>query len=239
MNFNEFLDEFKYLANKSEIETEEEKIKRFYNYMLLIQEWNEKINLTAITNPREMIIKHFIDSLTIVNQIEKNAKIIDIGTGAGFPGIPLKIYDDSIKLTLLDSLNKRTIFLKEVVNKLNLQDVEIIHGRAEDFAQNLNYREQYDIAVSRAVAPLNILIEYLVPYIKVGGKAIAMKGSNAIEEINESQNALKELNSNIKEYEKINLPEKNGERCIIVVEKYKNTSKIYPRKAGIPKKNPL
>ncbi len=239
MEFNEFLEKFKNLAKKSGLEIEEGKIKKFYDYMILIKEWNEKINLTAITDPKEMIIKHFIDSLTIANQIGENSKIIDVGTGAGFPGIPLKIYNDSIKITLLDSLNKRTIFLKEVVNKLNLKNVEIIHGRAEDFAQNSNYREQYNVAVSRAVAPLNILLEYLIPYVKVGGKVIAMKGSNAIEEINESKNALKELSSNIKEYKKMYLPEENGERYIIIVEKQKNTSKIYPRKAGIPKKKPL
>lgn len=239
MNFDEFLYEFKQLAEKSKLKIENEKIEKFYNYMLLIQVWNEKINLTAITKPREVIIKHFLDSLTIANQIEDSARIIDIGTGAGFPGIPLKIYNDSLKITLLDSLNKRAIFLKEVVDKLKLQNVEIIHGRAEDFAQNLNYREKYNIAVSRAVAPLNILLEYMIPYVKVGGKVIAMKGSNAIEEINESENALIELNSSIKEQKKIFLPEESGERCIIVVEKDRKTPKKYPRKAGIPKKQPL
>ena len=239
MKFNEFLDEFKNLADKSNLKIEKEKIEKFYNYMLLIQEWNEKINLTAITNPKEMIIKHFLDSLTIANQLEDDVKIIDIGTGAGFPGIPLKIYNDSLQITLLDSLNKRTIFLKEVIDKLKLQNVEIIHGRAVDFAQNLKYREKYDVAVSRAVAPLNILLEYLIPYVKVGGKIIAMKGSNAIEEINESENALRELNCCIKEEKKIFLPEEKGERYIIVIEKDKKTPRIYPRKAGTPKKKPL
>ena len=239
MDFNEFLDEFKKLTKESNLNINREKALKFYNYMLLIQEWNKKINLTAITNPKEMIIKHFIDSLSIVNEIKDNTKVIDIGTGAGFPGIPLKIYNDSLKITLLDSLNKRTIFLKDVVDKLRLKNVEIVHGRAEDFAQNLNYREQYDVAVSRAVAPLNVLLEYLSPYVEVGGKVIAMKASNAIQEINDSKNALKELSSTIKNCKKLYLPEENGERYIIIVEKNQKTPKMYPRKAGTPKKKPL
>lgn len=239
MEFKEFLEEFKIMAQKMQIQIEEEKIKKFYDYMLLIQEWNEKINLTAITEPKEIIIKHFIDSLTIASQINKNTKIIDIGTGAGFPGIPLKIYNDSINITLLDSLNKRTLFLKEVADKLNLQGVEIIHGRAEDFAQDVKYREKYDIAVSRAVAPLNILLEYLTPYVKVNGNMIAMKGTNATEEINDSENALKQLNSTIEETKKMYLPNENGERYIITIRKDKKTPKVYPRKAGTPKKKPL
>ncbi|MBO5348607.1 MAG: 16S rRNA (guanine(527)-N(7))-methyltransferase RsmG [Clostridia bacterium] len=239
MEFKEFLEEFKIMAQKMQIQIEEEKIKKFYDYMLLIQEWNEKINLTAITEPKEIIIKHFIDSLTIASQIDKNTKIIDIGTGAGFPGIPLKIYNDSINITLLDSLNKRTLFLKEVADKLNLQGVEIIHGRAEDFAQDVKYREKYDIAVSRAVAPLNILLEYLTPYVKVNGNVIAMKGSNATEEINDSEKALKQLNSTIEETKKMYLPNENGERYIITIRKDKKTPKVYPRKAGTPKKKPL
>lgn len=239
MKFDEFLNIFKTLAQENNILLDDNKIMKFYKYMVLIKEWNEKINLTAITEPKEMIIKHFIDSLTIINEMKKKSKIIDVGTGAGFPGIPLKIYDESLKLTLLDSLNKRTIFLQEVIKELDLHDVEVIHGRAEDFAQIPSYREKYDIAVSRAVAPLNILLEYLIPYTKVNGKIIAMKGSNAAEEIENSYNALKKLNSNIKEYKKMSLPEQNGERYIIIVEKEKNTPKIFPRKAGIPKKNPL
>ena len=239
MELEEFSKEFIKLSEGHNLELDKEKINKFYNYMNLLREWNEKINLTAITEPREVIIKHFIDCLTISKNIDNNAKIIDVGTGAGFPGIPLKIYDESLKLTLLDSLNKRTIFLKEVVNKLELKNVEIVHGRAEDFAQDKSYRESYDYAVSRAVAPLNILLEYLVPYIKVNGKVIAMKGTNVTDEVKNSEKALKLLESKIISEEKILLPENSGERYIITVQKINKTNKIYPRKAGIPKKNPL
>lgn len=239
MKLEEFSKEFKRLSKDLAINIEEEMIEKFYKYMLLIQEWNEKINLTAIIEPKEMIIKHFIDSLTIANQIEDNSKVIDVGTGAGFPGIPLKIYNNSLKITLLDSLNKRTIFLNEVIKQLNLKNVEVIHSRAEDLARQPKHREMYDYAVSRAVAPLNILLEYLVPYIKVKGKIIAMKGSNALEELNNAENALKKLNSSVNETKKMLLPEENGERYIIIVEKNEKISNIYPRKAGIPRKNPL
>lgn len=240
MELKEFTKIFKDLAREVNLEISDKKIEKFYEYMKLIQEWNEKINLTAILEPREMIIKHFIDSLTIAKKIPDGALVIDVGTGAGFPGIPLKIYNEKIKITLLDSLNKRTVFLNEVVSKLNLgEGTNIIHGRAEECAQNPIYREKYDYAVSRAVAPLNILLEYLVPYVKINGEVIAMKGSNAEEEIEQSKRALKELDSEIKEKIKINLPQNCGERAIIIIQKNKNTKKQYPRKAGIPKKNPL
>lgn len=239
MNLDEFSKKFKDLLSETKINLNDKQIEKFYKYMILIQEWNEKINLTAILDPKDMIIKHFIDSLTISNNIKKGTKIIDVGTGAGFPGIPLKIYDDTIKITLLDSLNKRTIFLKEVIKQLDLDNVEIIHGRAEDFAHNQEYREKYDIAVSRAVAPLNVLLEYLVPYIKIGGNVIAMKGNNALEEISNSKNAMIKLKSSIVENKQIQLPENSGERYIIMVRKNERTGNGYPRKAGIPKRNPL
>jgi len=239
MDFNTFSKELLSNAKKVNISLTDNQIKMFFDYMNLLIEWNEKMNLTAITEPKEIIVKHFIDSLLIANYIDDNSKIIDVGTGAGFPGIPLKIFKDDINLTLLDSLNKRTIFLNEVVNKLGLKNVEIVHGRAEDFAQDNKYREKYDYAVSRAVAPLNILLEYLVPYTKVSGKVIAMKGSNADEEVKNAENALKILNSSIVNNIKIELPDNCGERYILEVKKEKNTSKTYPRKAGTPKKSPL
>ncbi|MBP3501944.1 MAG: 16S rRNA (guanine(527)-N(7))-methyltransferase RsmG [Clostridia bacterium] len=239
MELEEFSKEFKKLSEKISINIEDEKIEKFYKYMLLIQEWNKKINLTAIIEPKEMIIKHFIDSLTIANQLKNDSKIIDVGTGAGFPGIPIKIYNDSLKITLLDSLNKRTIFLKEVIKELKLENIEVIHGRAEECAQKEEYREKYDYAVSRAVAPLNILLEYLVPYACVNGTVLAMKGSNALEEINNAENALKQLYCEIDNIEKKLLPEESGERYIIKIVKKEKTLDIYPRKAGIPKKKPL
>lgn len=239
MNFDEFFKLFDEYAKSMNMTIDEDKIKKFYLYMQLLIEWNEKINLTAITEPKEVIIKHFIDSLSIWGEIKDNSKIIDVGTGAGFPGIPLKIYNDTLNVTLLDSLNKRTVFLKEVIEKLNLKNIEVIHGRAEDYAKIDKYRENYDYAISRAVAPLNILLEYLSPYVKIGGNVIAMKGSNAEEEIKNSNNALKVLKCKIIESSKKNLPENAGERYIILIEKKEKTPKMYPRNAGIPKKKPL
>lgn len=239
MNIEEFKKIMISYAEKINIKFTEEQLEKFYQYMNMLLEWNEKINLTAITEPKEVIIKHFIDSLSIWGEIKDNSKIIDVGTGAGFPGIPLKIYNNTLNVTLLDSLNKRTVFLKEVIEKLNLKNIEVIHGRAEDYAKIDKYRENYDYAISRAVAPLNILLEYLSPYVKIGGNVIAMKGSNAEEEIKNSNNALKVLKCKIIESSKINLPENAGERYIILIEKKEKTPKMYPRNAGIPKKKPL
>ena len=212
MNFDEFFKLFRNYSQSLNIDINEEKIKKFYLYMQLLIEWNEKINLTAITEPKEVIIKHFIDSLTISNIIKDNSKVIDVGTGAGFPGIPLKIFNDTLNVTLLDSLNKRAIFLNEVIKRLNLKNIEVIHGRAEDYARISEYREKYDYAVSRAVAPLNILLEYLSPYIKVKGQAIAMKGSNAEEEIKMANTALKKLKCEVKTSREMSLPENSGKR---------------------------
>ena len=239
MKLEEFSKIFKESIQKINLKIDEIKINKFYKYMKLLIEWNEKINLTAINDPKEIIIKHFIDSLTVSKEIENSSTIIDVGTGAGFPGIPLKIFDSSLNITLLDSLNKRTIFLKEVIKELDLNNIEVIHGRAEDYAHKKNYRECYDYAISRAVAPLNILCEYLIPYVRVNGKMIAMKGSNATEEILSSETALTKLNANISKSNKVILPNESGERYILIIEKTKKVSSVYPRKAGIPKKNPL
>ncbi|MBR2703870.1 MAG: 16S rRNA (guanine(527)-N(7))-methyltransferase RsmG [Clostridia bacterium] len=239
MNIEEFSNEFVKQAEKVDIKINENQIKKFYDYMNLLIEWNDKINLTAITEPKEVIVKHFIDSILAAKYIKDDSSIIDVGTGAGFPGIPLKIFNNNYKITLLDSLNKRTIFLQEVVNKLGLENVEIIHGRAEDYAQDKKYREMYDYAISRAVAPLNILLEYLVPYTKVDGCVIAMKGSNAEQELVEAKNAINKLGAEAREKDIIQLPEDSGERYILVFGKKEHTNKIYPRKAGTPKKSPL
>ena len=226
MELEEFSKIFKEELNKIKVSLNETQIEKFYKYMILIQEWNEKINLTAILDPKEMIVKHFIDSLTVANKINQGAKIIDVGTGAGFPGIPLKIYDDTLEITLLDSLNKRVLFLNEVASQLNLNNkIEILHGRAEEIAQNLKYREQYDYAISRAVAPMNILVEYLVPFTKVNGKVIAMKGSNVEEEINLSKNAFNKLDCSVLEKEKFILSDDAGERNIVIINKNKTTNR--------------
>ena len=237
MEFEVFSKELKDKANQIDIILEEKQIENFYKYMNLLLEWNEKMNLTAITEPNEVILKHFIDSLTISNLIEKEQKVIDIGTGAGFPGIPLSIVNNE-NITLLDSLNKRIIFLEEVINKLELKNIKAVHSRVEEFAKNKKEREMYDIATSRAVAPLNVLLEYLLPLVKVGGRCICMKGSN-IEEIDEAKNALKVLGGEIEKIEKITLPESDIIRNIIIVKKVKETPLKYPRKPGTPSKEPI
>lgn len=238
MDISLFSNELENKIKSLNINLNEEHIAKFYNYMNKLLEWNEKINLTAITDENEIILKHFIDSLTIEKEIEKNSKIIDIGTGAGFPGIPIRIIRDDINITLLDSLNKRIIFLEEIIKQLKLNNIRAVHNRVEEFAKINNERESYDIAVSRAVAPLNVLLEYMLPLIKVGGKCICMKGSN-IEEVDNVDNALKILGGKIENIDKINLPESSIERNIIIVRKISKTPLKYPRKSGTPSKSPI
>ena len=238
MNLDLFSKELKEKAKQSDVDLNETQINKFYEYMNLLLEWNEKINLTAITEPNEVILKHFIDSLTIKRYIEEGKSIVDVGTGAGFPGIPLSISNNNINITLLDSLNKRIIFLNDVIDKIQLKNIEAIHGRAEEFAKNKKQRESFDIATSRAVAPLNILLEYLLPLVKVGGKCICMKGSKT-EEIEDARNALKILGGEIESIDKVFLPNSDIERNIIIVRKVKQTPLKYPRKAGTPVKEPL
>lgn len=221
------------------IKINDEQIKRFMNYMNLLLEWNEKINLTAITQPEEVKLKHFVDSLTVLKYINDDDKVIDIGTGAGFPGIPLKIMNENTKITLLDSLNKRINFLNIVIETLNLRNIQAIHGRAEEIARNKLYREKYDVAVSRAVANLSTLTEYMLPFVKVGGKCICMKGANVNEELERAQNAIKELGGEIERVDNFYLSDNDNERNIIVIKKIKETNPKYPRKAGTPSKEPL
>ena len=238
MEFEIFSEELENVAKQIEIELTKKKIEKFYNYMNLLLEWNEKINLTAIIEPREVILKHFVDSLTIAKYIKDDEKLIDVGTGAGFPGIPLSIVKENTDIVLLDSLNKRINFLEEIKQNLKLKNITTIHGRAEEFGKNKKEREIYDIATSRAVAPLNILLEYLLPLVKVGGKAICMKGSN-IEEIENAKNALEILGGKIEKIEEITLPNSDIKRNIIIVKKIKNTPSKYPRKPGTPSKEPI
>ena len=233
MEYNNFKEELLYKMKKIDIE-----LKQFYNYMNLLIEWNNKINLTAITEPKEIILKHFVDCATINKFIDEN-KVLDIGTGAGFPGIPLKIINEDLEITLADSLNKRIKFLDIVIETLELNKIETIHARAEELAKNKKYRQSYDIVVSRAVAALNVLLEYTTPFIKVGGKVICMKGNNVEEEIKESKNAIKILGTKMLPVEKVVLPDTEITRNIITVEKIKNTPAKYPRKAGTPAKEPL
>lgn len=216
-----------------------EQLWKTYKYMELLIEWNQKINLTAITEPKEIILKHFIDSLTINKDIKNAKKIVDIGTGAGFPGIPLGIMNQDAEMYLVDSLNKRLMFLEEVVKELKLKNVKLIHSRAEDFGKNKEYREKFDIAVSRAVANLSTLSEYLVPLVKIGGKVISMKASGVEEELNNAKKAIDVLGGKIENVEEFILPESDIGRTIITIRKEKNTPNKYPRKAGLPSKEPI
>lgn len=234
-----FYEEIKRKGENIDIDFSVEQMDKLYRYMEILIEWNEKMNLTAITEPNEIILKHFIDSLTILKEIKTGNKVVDVGTGAGFPGIPLSIMNENIEMFLVDSLNKRLVFLDNVSRELNLKNISIIHSRAEDFGKDKRYREQFDIAVSRAVANLSTLSEYLVPLIKIGGKCVCMKASDAEEEINQAQKAINVLGGTIKNIEKFNLPESDIGRTVITIIKEKNTPNKYPRKAGIPSKDPI
>lgn len=222
-----------------EEEIDDNKIQKFYDYMNLLVEWNKKINLTAITEEKDIILKHFVDSLTVLKYIKENKSIVDVGTGAGFPGIPLAIMNDSLKITLVDSLNKRINFLNEVCSKIKLKNTKAIHSRAEEFGQDNNYRESYDIAISRAVSNLTVLAEYLLPLVKVGGKIICMKGPDIEEELKQAKSAIDILGGKFERCDNFCLPKSDISRNIIIINKIKETPKKYPRKAGTPAKTPL
>ena len=239
MEFNEFKEKMILNVDKLGITLSEIQLKQFYNYMNLLIEWNKKINLTAITEPNEIILKHFVDSLTISKYISDGTRVVDVGTGAGFPGIPLKIYRQDIEITLLDSLQKRINFLDEVIRELNLGKIETVHSRVEDFGKDKKYREKFEIATSRAVANLATLSEYLLPLVKVGGKAISMKGSLIEEELELSKNAIKILGGKVEKVDEFDLPNSDISRNIILINKIKETPNKYPRKAGEPSKKPL
>lgn len=211
----------------------ENQYEQFQKYFELLVEWNEKMNLTAITDESGVALKHFADSLSLLNfvDIPQNSSLADVGTGAGFPGVVLKIARPDIKLTLIDSLNKRLVFLGEVCAQLGIE-AELIHSRAEDGARDEKLRESFDFAVSRAVARMNILSEYCLPYVKVGGAFCAMKGAQANEEFKESLNAINTLGGKLENKYFFELPENGGERAIAVVRKVKNTPQKYPRQSG-------
>lgn len=211
----------------------ENQYEQFQKYFELLAEWNGKMNLTAITDESGVALKHFADSLSLLNfvNIPQNSSIADVGTGAGFPGVVLKIARPDIKLTLIDSLNKRLVFLGEVCAQLGIE-AELIHSRAEDGARDEKLRENFDFAVSRAVARMNVLSEYCLPYVKVGGAFCAMKGAQANEEFKESLNAINTLGGKLEKKYFFELPENGGERAIAVVSKVKNTPQKYPRQSG-------
>lgn len=239
MEKEEFIKKISEQATNINIKLNSLQINQLYTYMQLLIEWNKNINLTAITEPKEIIQKHFIDSLTINKYIKDKDKMIDVGTGAGFPGIPIKIINNMVDVTLLDSLNKRLIYLNEVIKELDLKQIETIHYRAEEAGNDEKYREKFDIAVSRAVAPLNILVEYILPLVKIDGICICMKGNSIEEEINNSKNAIQELGGKIENIDEFNLPNSDIQRNLIIIRKIKETPIKYPRKAGTPAKEPI
>lgn len=236
-----FIDEMKAAADSYGITLDDIKLRQLTRYYELLVEWNEKINLTAITEPKEVAVKHMIDSLSAYDEklFIDGARIIDVGTGAGFPGLPLKIFAPQIDLTLMDALNKRVKFLQTVVAELGLKNVECVHQRAEEGARDKKYREGYDIAVSRAVARLPILAEYCLPFVKKGGHFIALKGMQYAEELAEAQKAIKILGGADAISRRVVLPDLDDVRAVITIKKKMPTPKIYPRKAGTPTKNPL
>ena len=214
---------------------------QFMDYFDMLIETNKVMNLTSITDEDEVMVKHFIDSLLIVKSMDltKIESLIDVGTGAGFPGIPIKIMFPHIKVTLLDSLNKRLKFLNDVIDKLELKDISTIHGRAEDLGHKSEYRENYDLCVSRAVANLSTLSEYCIPFIKVNGIFASYKASESNEETNEAKKAINVLGAKIEKEETFELPCSDMDRKIVLIRKEKNTPKKFPRKAGTPSKEPI
>ncbi|CVK18580.1 MULTISPECIES: 16S rRNA (guanine(527)-N(7))-methyltransferase RsmG [Sporomusa] len=210
-------------------------------YYRLLLEWNEKMNLTAITEPHEVAVKHMIDSLSCYREeiFTAAARIVDVGTGAGFPGIPLKIFQPELELILMDSLNKRLNFLREVAGNLGLQGVAFVHARAEEAGKNKQHRESYDIAVSRAVARLNVLCELCLPMVKVGGWFIALKGAQYEDEVHEAAKALTILGGKVADIRPVSLPGLADKRAVIYIKKVAATPPSYPRKAGTPEKKPL
>ncbi len=235
MNYEKVKDLFK----KINIEISQEMYDSFVRYQHDLLEWNEKINLTAIVEDEELWLKHFVDSAVVSNYIDKDSSLIDVGTGAGFPGVPCKIIDPSINLTLVDSLNKRINFLCELCENLKLNDVNFVHSRAEDLGQDLKYRERFDYVTARAVANLAVLCELCLPFIKVGGTFICMKSGDIADELSGAENAIDLLGGSIEKVIDYTLPDSDIKRTIILIKKIKNTPKNFPRKAGVPSKKPL
>lgn len=228
----------KELFEKYGIPLNDEKQEKLREFSLLLREYNEKFNLTSITDEKEIEIKHFLDSCLFVDKFSTGAKIIEIGSGGGFPSVPNKILRDDLSFTLLEATEKKCEYLLAIKEKLNLKNVEIINGRAEEFGKDKKYREKYDYAIARAVARMNALCEYCMPFVKKGGSFVAFKGQ-AEEELKEAENAIKILGGRIKKVYEYELPEGNGTRNVIEIEKISSTPLLYPRPNGKIKKSPL
>lgn len=238
MSIEEFKKVFLEEADKNNIKVNDNEIEKLYKYMIGIIEWNDKVNVTAITEEKLFIVKHFVDSLLINHYLQGKEKIIDIGTGGGFPGIPLKILNSNKKFTLIDSVNKKLNVIRDLSKKIKLENLEIIHARAEDLANTKEFREIYDVATTRAVSNLSTILEYMLPFVKVGGIAICMKGPNYKEELDEAKKAIEVLGGKFEQIETFNL-EGEMERNILVIRKVKNTPKKFPRGQGKPLKEPI
>lgn len=234
------MDKLKNSLSKWNIELSDKQINQFNEYYNLLITWNEKMNLTSITEKDEVIYKHFVDSIVLAKYFDlSNSRLLDLGTGAGFPGIPLKIICPECKIVLLDSLNKRVNFLNEVIKTLELKDILAVHGRAEDLARDSKYREGFNIVTSRAVANLSTLSEYCLPFVKVNGFFVPYKSGNVDEELDNAKNAIKLLGGKVDRVEKFCPPDTDFDRSLIFINKIKKSDKKYPRKAGTPSKEPL
>ncbi|WP_432362766.1 16S rRNA (guanine(527)-N(7))-methyltransferase RsmG [Sporosarcina sp. UB5] len=237
MNEEQFIEALK----EQGIPLSDYQLQQFKKYFQMLVEWNEKMNLTAITDAPSVYLKHFYDSITAAFYADLNGEksICDVGAGAGFPSIPLKICFPNLAVTIVDSLNKRITFLTELAKELELDNVRFVHARAEDFGQNPKYREQYDIVTARAVARLSVLSELCLPLAKEGGVFISMKGAAAEEELNDAKKAINVLGAELVEKFSFSLPMEESERNIFILKKVKKTPKKYPRKPGIPNKTPI
>lgn len=239
-----FVDKMSEGLNELGIILQEHQLKQFYQYYELLVEWNKVMNLTAITELEDVVSKHFMDSLSLIKAVkdlsEQEVSVIDVGTGAGFPGIPLKIAFPKLKITLLDSLNKRINFLNEVIDQLGLgSDITTIHGRAEDFGRDNSYREQYDFCVSRAVANAATLSEYCLPFVKVGGSFIPYKSGKIDDELEQGKKAIAALGGQVEDILRFQLAGADADRALVVIRKKEKTNKKFPRKAGLPSKEPI
>ena len=231
-------------AQRLGINLNEEQIRKFSRYLELLIQWNQKINLISLKTPREIIIKHFLDSISCIKIINrhintKGISVIDVGAGAGFPGIPIKIICPSFRLSLLEARKKKTIFLEKATEEINFQKVKILNGRAETFGKGADHRERYDIAISRAVAHLTVLSEYCLPLVRMGGLFVAQKGRSYKEETEKSLKAIKFLGGELIGVENVRIPFINQERYLLVIKKIKDTPSKFPRKEGFPQKRPL